>query len=302
MRTSIDHCKVSATRMVSFLFVWVLLVCAASVALAQAGRGSISGLVSDPSGAIVPGARIALLNEATGVAQHSVTTAAGLYSFVSLNPGVYKVTASMKGFESIARDKIAVTVDQVTTVNIALRVGSVSEVVTVAESTSLVETSNSTVGQLISSETINRVPLLTRNVYDLVQLSAGVTPANGSPNSSSSEAIINISSGRPGVDVSSYTSTVQSSAQYIICSTAVRLESPRTMPPPSSRHLRFPRMAWTSIASRPRTLPPPIRVVEQASSAWSANPAETGSMGTPLGFSAQTFLPPMTTLISGASC
>jgi len=205
MRTSIDHCKVSATRMVSFLFVWVLLVCAASVALAQAGRGSISGLVSDPSGAIVPGARIALLNEATGVAQHTVTTAAGLYSFVSLNPGVYKVTASMKGFESIARDKIAVTVDQVTTVNIALRVGSVSEVVTVAESTSLVETSNSTVGQLISSETINRVPLLTRNVYDLVQLSAGVTPANGSPNSSSSEAIINISSGRPGVDVSSYT-------------------------------------------------------------------------------------------------
>ncbi len=71
--------------------------------------------------------------------------------------------------------------------------------------TSLVDTTNSTVGQLISSETIDRVPLLTRNVYDLVQLSAGVTPANGAPNSSSSFAIQNISSGRPGVDVSSYT-------------------------------------------------------------------------------------------------
>ncbi len=100
---------------------------------------------------------------------------------------------------------MVVTVDQATTVNIALKVGSVSEVVTVNESTSLVDTTNSTVGQLISSETIERVPLLTRNVYDLVQLSAGVTPANGAPNSSSSFAIQNISSGRPGVDVSSYT-------------------------------------------------------------------------------------------------
>ena len=83
--------------------------------------------------------------------------------------------------------------------------GGVNEVVTVTESSSLVDTSNSTVGQLISSETIDRVPLLTRNVFDLVQLSAGVTPANGAPNSSSSFAIENISSGRPGVDVSSYT-------------------------------------------------------------------------------------------------
>ena len=84
------------------------------------------------------------------------------------------------------------------------QVGSVSEVVTVAGSVDLVDTNNSTVGQLIGAETIDRVPLFSRNVYDLVQLSAGVTPANGSPNSSNSEAIINISSGRPGIDVSSY--------------------------------------------------------------------------------------------------
>ena len=124
---------------------------------------------------------------------------------MALNPGVYKVTASMKGFQTAVQDNVQVTVDQVSTVNMALNVGNVSEVVTVTESTSLVEASNSTVGQLISAQTIDRVPLLTRNVFDLVQLSAGVTPANGAPNSSTSYAIINISSGRPGVDVSSYT-------------------------------------------------------------------------------------------------
>ncbi len=205
MKIDMKNCKVSATTMGRFLFACTLLLCVVTAALAQAGRGSISGLVTDPSGAIVPGAKITALDHATGVAQHTVTSAGGLYSFVSLNPGVYKVTASMKGFESVAQDKVTVTVDQVSTVNIALRVGSVNEVVTVTETTSLVETSNSTVGQLISAETIDRVPLLNRDVYDLVQLSAGVIPANGSPNSSNSQAIINISFGRPGVDVSSYT-------------------------------------------------------------------------------------------------
>ncbi len=70
----------------------------------------------------------------------------------------------------------------------------------------IVEASNSTVGTLIGAETIDRVPLLYRNVYDLAQLSAGVTPPNGSPNSNDSmESIQNISVGRPGVDISSAT-------------------------------------------------------------------------------------------------
>jgi len=170
----------------------------------QAGRGGINGLITDPSGAVVPGATVTALNHATGIAQSTVTTPSGLYSFVSLNPGDYEVTATHKGFESVARDKVTVSIDQVSAVNIALRVGNVTDTVTVSESVDLVDTSNSTVGQLISAETIDRVPLFSRDVYDLVQLSAGVTPANGSPNSSNSEAIINISSGRPGIDVSSY--------------------------------------------------------------------------------------------------
>jgi len=182
----------------------MLLATAGTAAWAQAGRGGINGTITDPSGAIVPGARITALNHATGVSQSTVTTRAGLYDFVALNPGSYRITATLKGFETVAEENVTVSVDQVTAVNIALRVGSVNEVVTVSSSSDVMDTNNSTVGQLIGAETIDRVPLLNRNVYDLVQLSAGVTPANGSPNSSNSEAIINISSGRPGIDVSSY--------------------------------------------------------------------------------------------------
>ncbi|MGB0050111.1 MAG: carboxypeptidase regulatory-like domain-containing protein, partial [Terriglobales bacterium] len=176
------------------------------MALAQAGRGSISGLVSDPSGAIVKGATVTALDHATGVSLKTVTSAGGLYTFISLTPGNYVVTASQKGFASVAQDNVLVTVDHVSTVNIALQVGTFTETVTVSTAPELVDTSNSTVGQLIDSATIDRVPLVDRNVYDLIQLSAGVIPVNGSPNSSDSMASIqNISIGRPGVDVSADT-------------------------------------------------------------------------------------------------
>ncbi len=183
-----------------------LILAAGGSALAQAGRGSVSGTISDPGGAVVAGAQVELLNKSTGVALHTVANSAGLYAFISLNPGVYQVKASQSGFASVAQDKVGVNVDQSTEVNITLKVGTTAESVTVTESTSLVEASNSTVGTLVGAETIDRVPLLYRNVFDLVQLSAGVTPANGSPNSSDSmQSVQNISVGRPGVDVSSAT-------------------------------------------------------------------------------------------------
>src|SRR5580658_4022491 len=156
------------TIMRHLLSVCFLIFCVPVAAFAQGGRGGINGLITDPSGAAVPAAKVTALNHATGVAQSTVTTAAGLYSFVSLAPGNYQITASANGFERVARDQVAVSVDQVSEINIALRVGSANEVVTVTGSTDLVDTNNSTVGQLISADVIDRVPLLTRNVYDLV--------------------------------------------------------------------------------------------------------------------------------------
>ena len=183
-----------------------LVLSAAMTAFAQAGRGSISGTVTDPGGAVIAGAQVTLRDQATGVTQRTVTSGAGLYNFISLNPGVYQVTASHSGFANVTIDKVAVNLDQVTQANIALRVGATTEQVTVTGAVDLVEPTSSTVGSLVTAETIDRVPLLYRNVYDLVQLSAGVIPVNGSPNSSDSfQSVQNISVGRPGVDVSADT-------------------------------------------------------------------------------------------------
>jgi len=188
------------------LCVCLVTLFAATFAFAQAGRGSISGTVTDQNGALLPAAQVLLLNKATGVSLHTVTNGAGLYNFISLNPGVYQVKASQSGFVTVAQENVTVDVDQVTEVNIALRVGAATETVSVTETGSLVEASNSTVGSLITAETIDRVPLVSRNVYDLIQLSAGVNAVNGSPNSSDSmQTVQNISVGRPGVDVAADT-------------------------------------------------------------------------------------------------
>ncbi len=200
------------------LFTSVLVLFAATIALGQAGRGSINGTVTDASGAMIPGCQVTLLNKDTGAKQQTVTSAAGLYSFISLNPGVYQVTATQPGFTTAVNEKVMVNVDQVSQADFSLQVGAATESVSVTAETELVEPSNSTVGQLISTQTIDRVPLLTRNVFDLVQLSPGVTPSNGTPNASSSSFIENISSGRPGIDVSSYTinGAIVGSVYYMI--------------------------------------------------------------------------------------
>ena len=100
--------------LVKFVLCTLLLVLlTGTTAVAQAGRGGISGTITDPSGAVVAKAKVTALNHATGIVQQSVSSAAGLYSFVSLNPGSYEVTATVKGFDSVVEDNVTVNVDQV---------------------------------------------------------------------------------------------------------------------------------------------------------------------------------------------
>ena len=95
----------------------------AVAAFGQAGRGAISGLITDPSGAIVPGARVTANEQATGTKLSTVSTAAGIYTFVSLSPGKYQVTVGAKGFETVVQKNVDVTLDQVSTVNVTLTLG-----------------------------------------------------------------------------------------------------------------------------------------------------------------------------------
>lgn len=198
-----------------FFCSFVLLLILPAIVLAQAGNGGINGVVTDPSGAAVPGTTVTVQSKATGVILSRTSNGTGVYSFTSLPPAAYQVTFSREGFETSVHDNVVVTVDQTTIVNGSLKIGSANQTITITESSSLMETSNSTVGQLIDEQTIDRVPLLTRDVYQLVQLSSGVNATNGVPNASDTTAVFNA---RPGADVTAYTinGAMPGSVQFLV--------------------------------------------------------------------------------------
>jgi len=127
-----------------------------------------------------------------------------LYNFVSLSIGNLSSHRKHDRFESVAEDNVKVTVDQVSTVTLRF-VSAVSPTPSRYQRRRLVSNHYSTVGQLISSDTIDRIPLLYTQCIDLVQLSAGLLRKRFAQTHRALIAITNISSGRPGVDVSSYT-------------------------------------------------------------------------------------------------
>jgi hypothetical protein len=147
---------------------------------AQIDRGEITGTVEDPSGAVVANARILLTNAATGVRTTTKSTNTGTYVFDNLIPGTYTIEAEQSGFEKYVVDGVQVHVQQVLTVDIHLATGNVQTSVTVTAAAPLLEAENAQVGQSITNQAVNDLPLVTRDWGSLAQLSAGVnTDATG---------------------------------------------------------------------------------------------------------------------------
>src|SRR5438093_7437627 len=145
----------------------LLLVLFASLSFAQLDTGTISGAVTDQSGAAVPGASVAIKHIETGIIRRLVTNEAGRYEAVALPVGSYEVTASLAGFQTFVRGGIGLTVGRNAVVDIALRVGDVTEAITITAETSQVETTTATVTQLIDERRVLDIPL---NNRDLTQL------------------------------------------------------------------------------------------------------------------------------------
>lgn len=143
------------------------------LANAQKVSGSISGLVTDPSGRGIPGAQMTILNAGTGVSTKVSTTDSGFYVATRLIPGTYAVTAEAKGFERFTKTNIVVNVDSVVRVDCPLQVGQVTQVITVKSNTAVLKTEKADVSGVISDQTLNELPVLGRNVSQLVSIFPG---------------------------------------------------------------------------------------------------------------------------------
>ncbi len=170
----------------------LLTLALTSIILAQTPTGQITGVISDATGAAVAGAEIDAENTATGIRFTAQTNETGSYSFPSLTPGAYRVTARKEGFNSASRGGIELQVSQVARIDFTLNVGSTKETVEVKATAPLLDSESASLGTTVTTKAVAQLPLNGRNFLQLARLSAGVVePKQGDRNAAGGSFIAN---------------------------------------------------------------------------------------------------------------
>ncbi|MBZ5632512.1 MAG: TonB-dependent receptor [Acidobacteriia bacterium] len=216
----------------------ISLLAVGFIAVAQTDRGTITGTVSDPTGAVVASAAIEAKNVATGATYTATSTQTGNYTLPQLPAGSYEVTVNVQGFKKYTRQGLALAPTQVMRIDVALEVGSSAESVTITAEATLMKTESSEVSQTVTGDRINNLPLLSigeqqasaagvRNPWALATLVPGIqyvvggffggTPnivANGAAANTASYRIEGMDAGNNGT-LNVFTMEVQPSAEAI---------------------------------------------------------------------------------------
>ncbi len=141
------------------------------------GLARITGTVTDPTGAVIPGAEAALTDVATGKVSHASSNGSGEYTFPSLPPANYTLKVTASGFHGYTQENIHLEADQAATINAPLKPGSGTETVEVTATPPQVDVTTGTLSQVVTDQQINELPLNSRNAASLTTLVAGVTSA-----------------------------------------------------------------------------------------------------------------------------
>ena len=141
--------------------------------------GAITGTVTDPSGAIIPGAKVTATRVETGVAQSTVTTGAGSYTIPSFVVGTYNVVAEAQGFKTGTAENITLDVSQQRAVDFKLVLAGVTQQVEVNAAPPLINTTNATLAQIVSTEQVENLPLNGRNIEGLMTMQPGIVNYTG---------------------------------------------------------------------------------------------------------------------------
>jgi len=147
---------------------------------AQSTYGSVAGSVTDSSGASITEAKVTLTNLGTAEKRDQSSGADGLFTFVNLFPGQYRIDVEKDGFKHFVRSPIVVEVQQSTRVDAALQVGEVSQIVEVTSQTPLLQTESSSLGQVVEQRKADELPLNGRNIFNLITISPAAVAQGGS--------------------------------------------------------------------------------------------------------------------------
>ncbi len=163
-----------------------LLIAGMPPAHAQVADATLTGTVTDPSGASVPTAKITAKNTGTGQESTAVTTADGSYTLPTLQPGTYTVTTAKEGFTTSVQNGLVLSVGQAATLNATLQVGAAGETVTVSASGTLIDQTTAQLSNLVDERAIKELPLNGRDPASLVLLSPGITNVLNTPSGAGS--------------------------------------------------------------------------------------------------------------------
>src|SRR4051812_22514130 len=147
--------------------------------IAQETRASLSGIVADPTGAVLPGTVLQLTNVDTGVVLSTVANDVGLYRFLFLDPGKYRLVATIRGFKTWERDSIELSVNKSATLPVTLEVGAQTEKITITAEAPLIEAEKADRGMVIDNKKVVDIPINTRNPIMLAALANGIVHTSG---------------------------------------------------------------------------------------------------------------------------
>src|SRR5579872_5981993 len=179
--------------------VFLSLLIAACAAFGQGTTGAIDVTVTDTSGAAVPGAKVSAVSNGTGASYRTTSDAAGRAQFLLLRAGNYKVTVEQQGFEKLLREGVIVNSADIVHLDLKLAVGALSETVTVASTSPLLQSEHATLGQVVEEREITRTPLATRNFTQLLGAGAGIQGSLvNADNPGTGGANVSVNGGRNG--------------------------------------------------------------------------------------------------------
>ncbi len=177
----------SSGRLLALLLLLPLMISA------QSFTGSVTGTVTDPSGAAVPNAKLSAVEERSNLRSETATDTQGAYSFPALRVGQYRIEVEAGGFRKLVRSGLEIRVNDRLRVDLTMTLGAVNESIEVTAAAALVESETGALGTVIDNRKIVNIPLNTRNPFQLALLSPGVIPSPnfGNAFNSSANFIIN---------------------------------------------------------------------------------------------------------------
>ena len=168
----------------------------ASLALAQSGNSTISGIVRDSSESAIPTANVKIVNVETGVQSHTVTNSAGLYRAGALVPGTYRMEADAVGFAHLTRGPLTLQVSQTLEIDLTLQVGEQNATVNVVEAAPVTESQSSNIAQAVNRQMLEGLPLPNRAASSLAALAPGVVMIDPGTGTAENYPVFSVAGGR----------------------------------------------------------------------------------------------------------